>query len=183
MTFDQPVLGTKDMLNVSLDIASNDDIAFDAEFTYPDFCEQTITFSGLPKSANLVLDCSGLKGVSGSEILDSEKPVSIEFISSNDNGYDVAFAGTATYEGDNLSFGLYSAAAQNPNAYVAYYNEGNLVAVSVPAADVTITAGEKADVTVSAPEEFDFIRVFVWTDNLTPMMRIHSQAFEVPSEE
>lgn len=187
MTFNQPVLGTKDMLKVSLNNSENDNIAFDAGFIYPDFCSQKITVTGVPKSSNLVLDYSGLQGVSGSGILETERPTSlIEFTSDSNAEYALAFAGQAAYNEGTVSFNLYGATAQTPSVYVAYYSEGNLVGVKVPETSVSITAGNKATVSVSAPEAFDAIRVFAWNDGLQPLMRRHNQTLvvqpEVPAE-
>ncbi|MBQ8588612.1 MAG: Ig-like domain-containing protein, partial [Clostridia bacterium] len=59
MSFNQPVIGTKDMLAVAEVTGSepaeyNYDIDFEAEFLYPDFCTQTVSLSELPYKSSVV---------------------------------------------------------------------------------------------------------------------------------
>ncbi len=178
MTFNQPVMGTEEMLAVATAVGEppyNYDVAFDAEFIYPDFCNQTATVSGLSYLTDYVLDYSGLQGLSGSGI--SESATSLKaFTTGRDTEYDVTFVGNATYAEGSVSFGLYSQAGATPKVYVAYYQAGDLVAVKVPAETVSIQATQTTEMTVSATaEHFDNIKVFVWTDGLSPLMRIHNQ--------
>ncbi|MBQ6999049.1 MAG: Ig-like domain-containing protein [Clostridia bacterium] len=180
MNFNQPVIGTADMLRVDVNAGGNyKPVAFDADFIYPDFCKMTVTPKDLAADSSYVLDYSGIRALSGSTISEAAACTGT-FTTTSDAEYKVSFVDAVDDSAGNaISFEIYNSTADITKVYVAYYAENELIGFNVPTDEVLIDAGTIASVSVPTVEGYDAFKVFVWDDGLKPLMRVYSHTMDV----